>query len=122
VTPRLIVESRVAMVANPGPASYATVVIDAESGEEAAVSAAIGAASNAAEYRGVIAGVRAAARIGLGEPVEVRLISEVVIFQMTGSWEVRNSDLRPPRDAARRITAFPAVVFTKTSTSWPSEL
>jgi hypothetical protein len=54
VTPRLLVESRVAMVANPRPASYAAVVLDAGSGEEAAVaSAAIGGSSSVpAEYRG----------------------------------------------------------------------
>jgi hypothetical protein len=42
------------MVANPRPASYAAVVLDAGSGEEAAVaSAAIGGSSSvAAEYRG----------------------------------------------------------------------
>jgi probable phosphoglycerate mutase len=120
VTPRLIVESRVAMVANPGPASYAVVVLDAESGEETAVaSAAIGeSASIAAEYRGLIAGLAAAARLGPGEQVEVRLTSEVVIFQMTGRREVRNPGLRSLRDQAVPIMAvFPAVVFTKTSTN-----
>jgi ribonuclease HI len=118
VTPRLIVESRVAMVANPGPASYAAVVLNAESGDEATVaSAAFGeSASNAAEYRGVIAGLAAAAELAPGEPVEVRLTSEVVIFQMTGRCRVKNPDLRSLRDEAMRITmAFPAVVFTKTS-------
>lgn len=118
VTPRLIIESRVAMVANPGPASYAAVVLDAESGDEAIVaSAAFGeSASNAAEYRGVIAGLAAAAQLGPGEPVEVRLTSEVVIFQMTGRRRVKNPGLQSLRDEAMRITAaFPAVVFTKTS-------
>jgi ribonuclease HI len=119
VAPRLVVESRVAMVANPGPASYAAVVLDAGSGEEAAVaSAAIGGSSSiAAEYRGVIAGLTAAVRLGPGEPVEVRLTSEVVIFQMTGRREARDPDLRSLRGQAMRVAAaFPAVVFTKTST------
>jgi ribonuclease HI len=119
VTPLLIVESRVAMVGNPGPASYAAVVFDAESGEEMmVVSAAFGeSTSNAAEYRGVIAGLTAAAQFQPGEPVEIRLISEVVIFQMTGRREVKNAVLRSLRDEAMRITAkFPAVVFTKAST------
>jgi len=118
VTPRLIVESRVAMVANPGPASYAAVVIDAASGDEVMVaSAAFGeSASNAAEYRGVIAGLTAAARLGPGEPVEVRLTSEVVISQMTGRLRVKSPRLRSVREEAMRITAvFPAVVFTKAS-------
>jgi ribonuclease HI len=120
VTRRLIVESRVAMVANPGPASYAAVVLDAESGQEVAVaSAAIGESSSiAAEYRGLIAGLAAAARLGPGEPAEVRLTSEVVIFQMTGRHEARNSGLRSLRDQAMRVTAaFSTVVFTKTSTA-----
>jgi probable phosphoglycerate mutase len=83
----------------------------------AAGSAAFGeSTSNAAEYRGVIAGLMAAAQLGPGEPVEIRLTSEVVIFQMTGRREVKNRDLRSLRDEARRITTFPAVVFTKTST------
>ena len=119
VIPRLVVESRVAMVANPGSASYAVVVLDAESGERAMVaSAAIGeSASNAAEYRGMIAGLKAASELGRGEPVEVRLISEVVILQMTGRREARSPALRALRDEAMRVmSAFPAVVFTKTST------
>jgi probable phosphoglycerate mutase len=119
VPPRLIVESRVAMVANPGPASYAAVVFDAGSGEEAMVaSAAFGESTSiAAEYRGVIAGLAAAAQLMPGEPVEVRLTSEVVILQMTGGRAVKSPVLRPLRDAAVRVTAmFPAVVFTKAST------
>ena len=118
VTPRLIVESRVAMVTNPGPASYAAVVRDAASGDAATVaSAAFGeSASNAAEYRGAIAGLRAAAQVGPGKPVEVWLTSEVVIFQMTGRRGVKDPVLRSLRGEAMRIAAaFPAVVFTKIS-------
>jgi probable phosphoglycerate mutase len=83
-----------------------------------AVSAAFGeSTSNAAEYRGVIAGLTAAGRVQPGEPAEIRLTPEVVIFQMTGRREVRNPVLRSLRDEAMRITAkSPAVVFTKTST------
>jgi ribonuclease HI len=119
MTPGLIVESRAAMVDNPDPASYAVVVSRAESVTEATVaSAAFGeSTSNAAEYRGVIAGLKAAAPLGPGEPVEIRLTSEVVIFQMTGRREVRSPVLRSLRDEVVRIAAaFPAVVFTKTST------
>jgi hypothetical protein len=65
----------------------------------------------------VVAGLTAAARLGPGEPVEVRLTSEVVIFQMTGSRAARDPGLRSLRDQAMRVAAvFPAVVFTKTST------
>jgi ribonuclease HI len=64
-------------------------------------SAAFGeSASNAAEYRGVIAGLEGAAELAPGEPVEVRLTSEPVIFQMTGRLRVRTG--RQPRPAALR--------------------
>jgi ribonuclease H / adenosylcobalamin/alpha-ribazole phosphatase len=106
------------MVANPGPASYAAVVLDAESGDDVMVANAVfgESASNAAEYRGVIAGLAVAAQLAPGEPVEVRLISEVVIFQMAGRRRGKDPDLRSLRDEAMRIAkAFPAVVFTKTT-------
>jgi hypothetical protein len=58
-----------------------------------------------------------AARLLPGEPVEIRLISEVVISQMTGRRAAKDPGLRSLRDEARRITAkFPAVVFAKAST------
>ncbi|HEV3379686.1 MAG TPA: reverse transcriptase-like protein [Trebonia sp.] len=120
VTPRLIMESRVAMTGNPGSASYAVVVSDAESGEVIEeVSAAFGESTiNAAEYRGMIAGLRAGTRFCPGEPVEVRLVSEVVIFQMTGRRKTIDPHLRWLRDEAMQIITkaeFPDVVFTKTS-------
>jgi ribonuclease HI len=116
VTPRMVVETRVAVLGNPGAASYAAVLTDAQSGKKAMeVSAALGESTrNAAEYRGVIAGLMAASQIGSGEPVEIRLTSEAVIFQMIGKRVVKNPGFRQLRDEARRIAeTFPAAVFTK---------
>jgi probable phosphoglycerate mutase len=89
---------------NPGPAGYGAVVRDAASGAVAAeVAEAIGrATNNVAEYRGLVAGLRAAADLG-ATSVEVRMDSKLVVEQMTGRWKVKHPDLRPLATEAMRL-------------------
>lgn len=87
---------------NPGPAGYGAVVLDAQTGEVLAeLRENIGrATNNVAEYRGLVAGLREAARIAPGAAVEVRMDSRLVVEQMAGLVEDQAS--RPARAGAGR--------------------
>jgi probable phosphoglycerate mutase len=80
---------------NPGPAGYGAVVLDAATGEVLAeVRESIGrSTNNVAEYRGLIAGLRAAAEIAPGAAVEVRMDSRLVVEQMSGRWKIRHPSM-----------------------------
>ncbi|MGN9841774.1 bifunctional RNase H/acid phosphatase [Nonomuraea sp. H19] len=83
---------------NPGPAGYGAVVMAASDGQVLAEAAeAIGVTTNnVAEYRGLIAGLTAALRLGgEGASVAVRMDSKLVIEQMAGRWKIKNEGLRP---------------------------
>jgi broad specificity phosphatase PhoE/ribonuclease HI len=103
VSRHLIVTADGGSRGNPGPAGYGAVVLDAATGEVLAeVQESIGrATNNVAEYRGLIAGLRAAAQIAPGAPVEVRMDSRLVVEQMSGRWKIKHPDLRPLAEAAR---------------------
>jgi ribonuclease H / adenosylcobalamin/alpha-ribazole phosphatase len=109
VARKLIVEADGGSRGNPGPAGYGAAVLDAETGEVLAeVGEGIGrATNNVAEYRGLIAGLNAAARLARGATVEVRMDSKLVVEQMSGRWKVRHADIQPlaraARDAARAL-------------------
>ena len=112
---RLVVEADGGSRGNPGPAGYGALVRDADSGEVLAeVAAGIGVASNnVAEYRGLIAGLRAAAEIPDVTSVEVRMDSKLVVEQMAGRWQVKHPDMRTlRREAAEVVAMLPAVTFT----------
>ncbi|KAB1117545.1 bifunctional RNase H/acid phosphatase [Micromonospora aurantiaca] len=99
---------------NPGPAGYGAVVRDPETGEVLAErSEAIGTATNnVAEYRGLIAGLEAAAELGAAE-VEARMDSKLVVEQMCGRWQIKHPGLRPlAAQAAGLVSRFAAVRFT----------
>ncbi|MEV0002979.1 bifunctional RNase H/acid phosphatase [Micromonospora sp. NPDC050980] len=99
---------------NPGPAGYGAVVRDPETGEVLAErSAGIGTATNnVAEYRGLIAGLEAAAELGAAE-VEARMDSKLVVEQMCGRWQIKHPGLRPlAAQAAELVGRFAAVRFT----------
>jgi len=97
VTRRLVVEADGGSRGNPGPAGYGAVVRDAATGEVLAeVSDSLGrATNNVAEYSGLIAGLKAAARVARGADVEVRMDSKLVVEQMSGRWQVKHPDMRP---------------------------
>ena len=108
MTRRLRVEADGGSRGNPGPAGYGAVVRDAATGEVLAeVAAGIGrATNNVAEYRGLIAGLRAAADLAPDE-VEVAMDSKLVVEQMAGRWQVKHPDMRTlRREAAEAVAAL----------------
>ncbi|MFD4180217.1 bifunctional RNase H/acid phosphatase [Rhodococcus sp. NPDC058514] len=99
---------------NPGPAGYGAVVFDAdhdrvlaERGESIGV-----ATNNVAEYRGLIAGLTAAAELG-ARSVSVRMDSKLVVEQMSGRWQVKHPDMKPlARQAGELAAGFDRVDYT----------
>ncbi|WP_341717050.1 bifunctional RNase H/acid phosphatase [Micromonospora sp. FIMYZ51] len=109
----LLVEADGGSRGNPGPAGYGAVVRDLATGAVLAErSEAIGTATNnVAEYRGLIAGLAAAAELAADE-VEVRMDSKLVVEQMCGRWQIKHPGLRPlAAEAARLVGRFTAVRF-----------
>jgi ribonuclease HI/catechol 2,3-dioxygenase-like lactoylglutathione lyase family enzyme len=79
---------------NPGPAAFAYVLEAADGQVLAAHGEAIGrATNNVAEYRGLLAGMRKAADVGVRE-LEVVSDSELLVKQMRGDYRVKNEALR----------------------------
>lgn len=111
--PRLVVEADGGSRGNPGPAGYGALVRDATTGELLAERGeAIGVeTNNVAEYRGLIAGLQAAAEF---EPaaVEVRMDSKLVVEQMSGRWKIKHPDLQVLALQAQRLAqALPRPTF-----------
>ncbi|WP_405784285.1 bifunctional RNase H/acid phosphatase [Streptomyces sp. NBC_00859] len=92
---------------NPGPAGYGAVVLDPATGETLAEAAEyLGVATNnVAEYRGLIAGLRAAAALDPSARVRVRMDSKLVVEQMSGRWQIKHPDMKPL--AAEAATVLP---------------
>src|SRR5918997_5316392 len=115
MAPRVVVvEADGGSRGNPGPAGYGAVVRDADTGEVLAERAeSIGrATNNVAEYRGLIAGLEAAAELGASE-VEARMDSKLVVEQMCGRWQIKHPGLRPlAAQAAGLVGRFAAVRFS----------
>ncbi len=91
---RVLVEADGGSRGNPGLAGYGAVVFAPDHvtvlGEACE---AIGhATNNVAEYRGLIAGLAEAARLGATE-VSVSMDSKLVVEQMSGRWKVKHPDL-----------------------------
>ena len=110
----VIVEADGGARGNPGPAGYGAVVREAATNEVLVERAdAIGVATNnVAEYRGLIAGLQAAADVGAVE-VEVRMDSKLVVEQMSGRWQIKHPGLRPlAAQAAALVRRFEIVRFT----------
>ncbi len=105
---KVIVEADGGSRGNPGPAGYGAVVWTADRGAVLAESKqAIGrATNNVAEYRGLIAGLEEAAKLGATE-VDVYMDSKLVVEQMSGRWKVKHPDLaelhRAGEDLARQF-------------------
>jgi probable phosphoglycerate mutase len=116
VTSRLIVEADGGSRGNPGPAGYGAVVRDAVTGQVLAeVAESIGrATNNVAEYRGLIAGLRAAAGKAARPPaVEVRMDSKLVVEQMSGRWKIKHPDMIPlALEAREAASALGPVTYT----------
>ncbi|ONM48649.1 bifunctional RNase H/acid phosphatase [Nocardia donostiensis] len=109
----VIVEADGGSRGNPGPAGYGAVVFDAahtavlaERKESLGITT-----NNVAEYRGLIAGLEAAAALG-ARVAAVRMDSKLVVEQMSGRWKVKHAALIPLADRARRLVAgFDSVSF-----------
>jgi ribonuclease H / adenosylcobalamin/alpha-ribazole phosphatase len=97
---------------NPGPAGYGAVVTTRGGEVLAELSEGIGwATNNVAEYRGVIAGLERARRLG-AHRVRVRADSLLVVNQQKGLWKVKNAGLRPlSAEATRLARGFEQVVW-----------
>lgn len=110
---KVVVEADGGSRGNPGPAGYGAVVF---SGDRSAVLAerqeSIGrATNNVAEYRGLIAGLTAAAELGATEVV-VFMDSKLVVEQMSGRWRVKHPDLLElNREAAQLARQFGQVEY-----------
>ncbi|GGL06057.1 bifunctional RNase H/acid phosphatase [Nocardia jinanensis] len=102
----VVVEADGGSRGNPGPAGYGAVVFDADRvGVLAERREALGVATNnVAEYRGLIAGLEAAAELG-ARVVTVRMDSKLVVEQMSGRWKIKHAALIPLADRARRLAA-----------------
>jgi ribonuclease H / adenosylcobalamin/alpha-ribazole phosphatase len=112
---RVIVEADGGSRGNPGPAGYGAVVLDADTGELLAERCGfLGVATNnVAEYRGLIAGLMAAAELG-ARAVTVRMDSKLVVEQMSGRWQVKHAAMRPLAARAAEL----ARGFDKVSYGW----
>jgi ribonuclease H / adenosylcobalamin/alpha-ribazole phosphatase len=111
---KVIVEADGGSRGNPGPAGFGSVVWSEDhSTILAEIKEAIGiATNNVAEYRGLIAGLTEAARLGATE-VDARLDSKLVVEQMSGRWKVRHPDIAGLHgEAGRLASGFERVSFT----------
>lgn len=111
----VIVEADGGSRGNPGPAGYGAVVFDAGHSRILAERMEfLGVATNnVAEYRGLIAGLEAAAELGARE-VTVRMDSKLVVEQMSGRWKVKHAAMIPLADRAKRLVAG----FERVSFQW----
>ncbi|QBS43959.1 bifunctional RNase H/acid phosphatase [Nocardia sp. CS682] len=110
----VIVEADGGSRGNPGPAGYGAVVFAADHVRVLAERREfIGiATNNVAEYRGLVAGLEAAAELG-ASVVAVRMDSKLVVEQMSGRWKIKHAAMIPLADRARRLVAgFERVSFT----------
>lgn len=103
---KVIVEADGGSRGNPGPAGYGSVVWTADRETVLAESKqAIGiATNNVAEYRGLVAGLEEAVKVGATE-VDVRMDSKLVVEQMSGRWQVKHPDLRALMEQAREVAS-----------------
>ena len=112
---KVVIEADGGSRGNPGPAGYGAVVRTADrSAVLAEAKQAIGlATNNVAEYRGLIAGLDDAVRLGATE-AEVFLDSKLVVEQMSGRWKVKHPDLIGLHAQARTLASR----FDRISYAW----
>ena len=112
---KVLVEADGGSRGNPGPAGFGCVVWSADRGTLLAEHRqAIGrTTNNVAEYRGLIAGLEEARRLGADE-VAVSMDSKLVVEQMTGRWKVKHPDMAELHQQARAL----ASTFRSVTYSW----
>jgi broad specificity phosphatase PhoE/ribonuclease HI len=112
---KLVVEADGGSRGNPGPAGYGALVREPVTGQVLGeIAEAIGhATNNVAEYRGLIAGLRAAASLSAKASLEVRMDSKLVVEQMSGRWKIKHPDMIPLALEARDLASgFSSVRYT----------
>ena len=112
---RVLIEADGGSRGNPGPAGFGCVVWSAD---HATVLAEHGqgigiTTNNVAEYRGLIAGLEEARRLGATE-VAVAMDSKLVVEQMSGRWKVKHAGLAELHQQARAL----ASTFASVTYSW----
>ena len=110
----VIVEADGGSRGNPGPAGFGAVVYAADHSTVLAErNEGIGSATNnVAEYRGLIAGLSAAAELG-ASTVHVRMDSKLVVEQMSGRWKIKHPAMIPLAEQARALAdGFARVTYT----------
>jgi broad specificity phosphatase PhoE/ribonuclease HI len=110
---KVIIEADGGSRGNPGPAGFGCVVwADDHATVLAEHCQAIGiATNNVAEYRGLIAGLEEARRLG-ADVVDVRMDSKLVVEQMAGRWKVKHPGMAELHQQARALAStFDAVTF-----------
>lgn len=111
---KVVIEADGGSRGNPGPAGYGAVVRSADrSTVLAEAKQAIGVATNnVAEYRGLIAGLDDALKVGATE-AEVFLDSKLLVEQMSGRWKVKHPDLVELNSQAGKLAArFDRISYT----------
>ena len=103
---RVVIEADGGSRGNPGPAGYGAVVWSSDRATVLAESKQdIGrATNNVAEYRGLIAGLDDALKLGATEAA-VFLDSKLLVEQMSGRWKVRHPDLIELHAQARKLAS-----------------
>ena len=110
---KVIVEVDGGSRGNPGPAGFGCVVWSADHAQVLAEhKQAIGiTTNNVAEYRGLIAGLEEARRLGADE-VAVSMDSKLVVEQMAGRWKVKSPGMAELHQQARALAStFGSVSF-----------
>ena len=112
---KVVIEADGGSRGNPGPAGYGAVARTADRSTVLAESKqAIGrATNNVAEYRGLIAGLDDAVKLGATE-VAVFMDSKLVVEQMSGRWKVKHPDLVELHAQARKLASR----FNRISYEW----
>ena len=111
---KVVIEADGGSRGNPGPAGYGAVVWSADRSTVLAEDKqAIGrATNNVAEYRGLIAGLVDALRVGATE-AGVFLDSKLLVEQMSGRWKVKHPDLIELHAQARQLASrFDRISYT----------
>lgn len=111
---KVVIEADGGSRGNPGPAGYGAVVWTEDRTTALAENKqAIGrATNNVAEYRGLLAGLDDALKLGATE-AQVYLDSKLLVEQMSGRWKVKHPDLIELHARARKLAArFDRISYT----------
>jgi len=111
---KVIIEADGGSRGNPGPAGFGCVVFSADHATVLAEHRQfIGhTTNNVAEYRGLIAGLEEARRLGANE-VAVSMDSKLIVEQMSGRWKVKHPAMAELHQQARALAStFDAITFS----------